>query len=238
MDLTKETIEKIQTLAAPNISEHHGYKFTDKTLTPILPVDYRPATLLVHTLTGIVDFLREIKIEDNYFIHVESPSEVHLYSKARGVKMERTHYIESNLQDFRGFAFGQFLPHEQFIINLQTLFIPNDDLARLLKLVGTAKNQGSIESTDDGIGQKMQIAKGVHLGETVPIANPFQLAPYRTFPEVEQPESMFVLRVRGKEGSIPECALFESDGLAWKIKAIQIIRLYLKKEFPEIPIIA
>ncbi|MEB9782308.1 hypothetical protein P4K16_30685, partial [Bacillus cereus] len=55
--------------------------------------------------------------------------------------------------------------------------------------------------------------------------NPVQLSPYRTFVEVEQPESKFVFRMR--EGA--RCGLFEADGGAWKLEAMNNIKEYLKE---------
>jgi hypothetical protein len=68
----------------------------------------------------------------------------------------------------------------------------------------------------------------------IPIPNPVKLSPFRTFIEVEQPESLFVLR--GRKG--PQWALFEADGGLWKIKAIQNIKNWLEKKELNVPIIA
>ena len=65
------------------------------------------------------------------------------------------------------------------------------------------------------------------------------LAPRRTFPEVDQPESPFVLLVKqSREGMMPEIALFEADGGLWKLTAIQNIKDYLKAVLEvEVPVI-
>lgn len=55
------------------------------------------------------------------------------------------------------------------------------------------------------------------------------LAPYRTFLEVEQPESQFIFRM--KDG--PRGAIFEADGGAWRNQAIVNIREYLKEQLSE-----
>ena len=55
------------------------------------------------------------------------------------------------------------------------------------------------------------------------------LAPFRTFSEIEQPESSFVLRVndRGRVG------LFEADGGAWRNTAMLRIKEYLDNHLNE-----
>jgi hypothetical protein len=66
-----------------------------------------------------------------------------------------------------------------------------------------------------------------------------ELRPYRTFREIEQPASKFVLRVkRGGEGQKPGCALFEADGGFWKLEAIENIRKYIASKNLNITIIA
>ncbi|OSA97223.1 hypothetical protein B2H85_16310, partial [Clostridium botulinum] len=56
------------------------------------------------------------------------------------------------------------------------------------------------------------------------------LAPYRTFPEVQQPTSKFIFRMQ--QG--PKAAIFEADGGAWRNQAMQSIKAYLQEELKEI----
>ncbi|MDL2276354.1 hypothetical protein LJC02_01750, partial [Breznakia sp. OttesenSCG-928-G09] len=57
----------------------------------------------------------------------------------------------------------------------------------------------------------------------------FKVAPFRTFAEVEQPNSRFLLRVR--EGG--EMALFEADGGAWKLEAQNNVSTFIRKELEQ-----
>jgi hypothetical protein len=63
------------------------------------------------------------------------------------------------------------------------------------------------------------------------------LRPYRTFREFEQPESPFIFRLRNTEG-MPECALFDASGAAWKTTAVESIRKWLTENIKDIPVIA
>lgn len=55
------------------------------------------------------------------------------------------------------------------------------------------------------------------------------LRPYRTFREVEQPASRFVLRLQSGQGDgMPKAALFEADGGAWRLTAIEAIARWLR----------
>ena len=56
-----------------------------------------------------------------------------------------------------------------------------------------------------------------------------ELKPFRTFLEVAQPESEFILRVNDK-GNI---GLFEADGGVWKLEAKRNIAAYFEKELAD-----
>ncbi len=78
----------------------------------------------------------------------------------------------------------------------------------------------------DGVQDKLLIQ--VSSPRVVP--NPVILAPYRTFPEIEQVESKFIFRMQ--EG--PNAALYEADGGAWKNEAMRRIKEYLVENLKEL----
>lgn len=130
------------------------------------------------------------------------------------------------------FRFGYFYDTESFIILLQSCFVQNEDALRIFKLVGNIKDSVIRTYGDDGITQSVTAKVGIAQVEEVPVPNPVKLAPYRTFVEVEQPESKFVFRMRkGEDG--PEAALFEADGGAWKIEAMQRIKIFLEEKLED-----
>lgn len=73
------------------------------------------------------------------------------------------------------------------------------------------------------------------------LPNPVELAPFRTFIEVNQVVSPFIFRARtAKEDRSDsskvtdiEFALFEADGGAWEIEAKQRIKEYLEISFKD-----
>ena len=87
----------------------------------------------------------------------------------------------------------------------------------------------SVQVDDDGVTQTVSSASGVVLVKEEKIPNPVTLAPFRTFSEIEQPESSFVLRVndRGRVG------LFEADGGSWRNTAMLRIKEYLDNHLNE-----
>ena len=183
--------------------------------------------LTVSTLTGLVDYIKTNvdQLKGKLLIQVKSPNEVALYSPLNADR-EREKYVSAEAILPNNVTYERFLETERFNIMLQSAFVDNEDKAKLLKYTAlitddTVKNFG-----DDGISQKVTVKTGVASVSDAVVPNPVTLAPYRTFPEVEQPESKFIFRM--KEG--PSAALFEADGGAWRNKAILNIKAYLEKE--------
>lgn len=183
--------------------------------------------LTVSTLTGLVDYIKTNvdHLEGKLLIQVKSPEEVALYSPLN-TDREREKYVSAEAILPNNVVYDRFLDTERFNIMLQSAFVDDEDKAKLLKYTAlitddTVKNFG-----DDGISQKVTVKTGVASVSDAVVPNPVTLAPFRTFPEVEQPESKFIFRM--KEG--PSAALFEADGGAWRNKAILNIKAYLEKE--------
>ena len=78
--------------------------------------------------------------------------------------------------------------------------------------------------------QTVQVKKGIALAAREQVRPIVNLRPYRTFLEVEQPESAFLIRVR--EGM--QVGIIEADGGMWKIEARRNIAAYLEKELKEL----
>ena len=158
------------------------------------------------------------------FLHVVSPTKVELFS-ALDADRERESLVQvtAELPEFR---FGEFIDHDAFCIALQSIFINNEDRETLTKFAGTVEN-GTVEQySDDGISQKATIKTGIASKGDAIVPSPVKLRPYRTFLEVEQPESEFIFRMRNSGAGV-QCALFEADGGAWRNQARKNIYNYL-----------
>lgn len=124
------------------------------------------------------------------------------------------------------FNYGDFYDAESFNIALQSKFLDTEDKATILQVVGNLKEDAVRTMTDDGVSQVTAVRTGVATVADVKVPNPVTLRPFRTFIEVDQPESRFIFRMR--EGG--RCAIFEADGGAWKLAAKKNIYNYLKEQ--------
>lgn len=108
---------------------------------------------------------------------------------------------------------------------LQSSFVDIGTKSTLLKYTGLIQDEAVKTTGDDGVSQQVTVKTGVaSVGQAI-VPNPVELAPYRTFPEIEQPLSKFIFRM--KEG--PSAAIFEADGGAWRNEAMNNIREYLEE---------
>ena len=112
---------------------------------------------------------------------------------------------------------------ESFNIMMQSNFIPNGDSEVVLNYASAIKIDKGAEIADNGISQVTTIKTGVSTLQLAKAPNPVTLKPYRTFQEVDQPESKFVFRINDNPG----CALFEADGGIWRAAAKTAIAEYL-----------
>lgn len=192
--------------------------------------DPKPAQIETTTLTALVDYLKS-DMDEKYgtlLVHVVSPSEVRLHSELRS-DQDRETYIVCKALTPNNIVFNRFSDTEQFNIMLQSSFVENEDRQILLKVTGTIQDKAVKEVGDDGVSQAVTIKTGVAKVGDVVVPNPVLLAPFRTFPEIEQPESKFIFRMQ----SGPSAALFEADGGAWRNEAMKRIKEYLTVELIE-----
>ena len=88
---------------------------------------------------------------------------------------------------------------------------------------------GVVLGTVIGALPGLSATMGVALKQVVPVKPRVTLAPFRTFLEVEQPASEFILRL-DNNASI---GLLEADGGMWKLVARETIKKFLEEKLAE-----
>lgn len=233
--MIKDAIKYILDRATPNIVSVDGRHYSNQPLTVIKK--HNADAIGVRTLSGLVDYIKSEFDTDKIApiaVHVVSPTCVHLISELDNYGTRETYIIAEPI--LPKLTIDRFVGSEEFIINLQSSFIGNDDSSKVLVCVGNIQEETVRNTSDDGISQEVTVKSGIARKIAMVVPNPVTLKPYRTFQEVEQPESKFIFRM--KEG--PQCGLFEADGGAWKIEAMARIKAYLieRLEGTEIEVIA
>ncbi len=239
--MIKEAIEYILKLKRPEVIETDERKYSTIDIKPIYEPKCNP--LKVYNLDSLVKYLindPDSKLKDTKIINVINPLAVVVESSLFGKFKQREQYIIADYSDLiPNISFGRYLSIEEFIIMLKSKFIMTEDLEKVIKVVGNITDENVTNYNDDGVTQKVTTKTGIARVGEVALPPKIKLKPYRTFVEVEQPTSEFLLRAKkGYEGI--EFALYEADGGAWKKEAINNISIYLSdklRDFKNITIL-
>lgn len=214
--------------AAPVISKIAGRDYSDKRLYPIeTPC---PNPLHVTNLSSLAEYLNT-NVDglplNEILCHVESPSEVSIRSKLLGEFYNRATYIVAKLDQIE-LPFNTWVESEKFNIALQSCFVEDGDRKNVLKYTSEVVAISEMATSDNGTDQAVAVKSGITSKTLKILPNPVKLRPYRTFTEVEQPESAFVFRARQDNGKM-YYMLIEADGGAWRSEAMRNIQKYMEQ---------
>ena len=93
-----------------------------------------------------------------------------------------------------------------------------------MKLLSDITTGSKVTYNDNGIATSVVTKKGIDLQSNASIRPIIKLRPYRTFQEVEQPESQFLIRINERNISF-----IEAYGGMWKLSARNTVKKYLEK---------
>lgn len=206
----------------------NGETYTDGSLSRVPKVKHSPDRYQVKSLDAIANLIKtEIgKARVPLFIRIDTPTRVFVESSWDS-EFDRDFLYQANCEE------ANFQPgwrdHEKAIIELKSAFIPTEGQQYLLDLLSRLCVDDGVETTDNGVTQTVTTKQGVSLKQAENVRNIVGLKPFRTFREVSQPESMFLIRVDDKS----RVAILEADGEIWKIEAKLNIKAYFEKELAD-----
>jgi len=227
--MIKEAIQYVNGLVKPNVEEINGFKYSDKSLhrinEPVISEEFK-----IKTLSGVVDYVNQnpddlkdirIVIEDFNKVKVysgltnEKSRPLVLRSIAESVDLSRNVNTKMDAELFNAF--------------IQTHFIQDKSTQDIFSITGNLETESGLKTEDDGISQNVVVKTSVISKEKISIKNPIMLRPYRTFPEIEQPQSAYVLRIY--QGNNAELKTTENH--IWINEAVKSIKVYLKENIKE-----
>ena len=222
-------IDKIVSLKETKTFEIGGQTYTDGHLTMVpIHVD-RPECITVSGLDGICQLIRTelAKVGTTVLVQAKSYKTVEVMTTYLDDFSRNILYRAE--ADVPGLRTG-FRDRETALIELRSLFIPGEGTAYLLDLLSRMTDENSISTQDNGVTQTVEARQGIALKERVEVRPRVVLQPFRTFLEVDQPESEFLLRVDAEKG----IGLFEADGGVWKLEAKKNIAAYFAKNLSDL----
>jgi hypothetical protein len=233
--MIKEALEYIVGIGQPEIHDIGELPYGSKKLHPIKPDT--PDPLKVSTLTSLVEYVNS-KPDGNeehagQFVHIMSPTSVCVVGPLmpHGVR----NMLLRTAPELAMVNLDSFTPLELFIPSVQASFVEGYDKAMLIKVASHVSHDTSMKVNDDGTSQQVEIQAGIRK-EYQELPNPVTLAPFCTFPEIEQPVRTYVLRLN-RSGDQLSARLIDADGGAWRAVAIQRIKEYLADKI-QVPILA
>lgn len=231
----KDAIDRIVELATPfTLETRSGHQFCSTYLREVKPEVELPARYSVDTLEALVKLIRTEGVAQAplLYVRVDSARRVMVdttYTHKEYAEFSRLPLYEA-VSDVPGITTNQSMTQERAIVELQSLYAITEDRDYLLSLLSRIDVNQGVSSVDNGISQEVSVKTGAVLKEQQTVQPIVHLQPYRTFLEVEQPASDFLLRL-DKEG---RPALYEADGGAWKLEAKRNIAAYLGEQLADL----
>ena len=138
-------------------------------------------------------------------------------------------YLYNCVADTPAVTMNRFMAYENAVIELRSLYIPNKGTEYLLQLLSSISNESKVTSSDKGVTQRVEAKSGIALSSMVEIQPRVTLQPFRTFVEVAQPESEFLLRINDRG----EIGFFPADGGVWKLEATRNVAAYFEDKLKD-----
>lgn len=232
--MIKEAIQYIVGLKENKTYTIGGENYSDHELVRIEPHVDRPREIQVNGLSSIAELIRE---ENGIFseslpiyIRIIDAREVSVFtSYDKMMARDALYRCSCDAPFFR----PGWMEHDEAIIKLRSIFVQDtdaSDLEYVMDLLSRISKESSVTSSDNGISQTVEARQGVALSQRVNVRPIVRLTPYRTFLEVEQPTSEFLLRLDG-DGRV---GLLEADGGRWKMDAKKCIAEFFTKELADL----
>ena len=232
--MLQKFIEHIQKTTQPIITEVDGSTFritSDGDVKEILPTIFHPDTLPLNSLDAMIKMVKTEASEQDAPLYITIPNHMTVRCFGQPDAEERYHrqvYYEANATDVPGWAEKNTLGFEEAQIALRTRFQETPDTLYAMKLVSDISLGANVIYNDNGIATTITTQKGVALQTNEQIRPLVKLRPYRTFQEVEQPESIFLIRVSDRGISF-----IEADGGMWKLAARETIKTFLEERLSQ-----
>lgn len=230
--MLKEALEYLVGLGKVRTLEINGETYSTVPMHYVKPFEYMPETLTVNGLDSIVKLIRSemdrfnaVAGSGKMLIQVVSAKEVRVYTNLD--YMYRRMYPYRALLDAKGFCPG-WRELDSAVMDLKCGCMKDENRDYVLRLISSLSSTESNSVEDNGVTQVVTVRKGIAMKGTEEIRELVELTPYRTFREVAQPRSQFVIRV--KDGKV---GILEADAGVWELQAKLRIKEYFEDHMKE-----
>jgi hypothetical protein len=123
---------------------------------------------------------------------------------------------------------------EEAIIVLQSKYVPGDDIDYVVGLLSNISSNAEVKNIDNGLSQVVSASQGIAMKQNLDVKKRVTLRPFRTFIEVEQPASEYLLRLHKLGNDEVGVTLTPADGGKWVLEAKANIAAYLREKLSEL----
>lgn len=233
--MLKDFIQHIQQTTQPLIRNIAGADFAvfhDGSVQELRPTIDHPDALSLNSLDALV---KMVKTEaprftvSSLYITIPDHLTVQCFTQPNpDARFFRQFFYKVHATDVPGWDSSVKLGFEEMQIALRTRFQETPDAIYAMKLISDISLGAKVVYNDNGVATTITTQKGVALQTNETIRPIVRLKPYRTFQEVEQPESTFLIRVSERGISFTE-----ADGGMWKLTARETIKKFLEEKLSD-----
>lgn len=227
--MIKAAIEKLMELSRPRTFEVEGETFIADSNGGCKQVRReldKVKAINLSSLDALVAFVKTEACLDHKKIYLTVPDHksVNCFTHPYGdLRNERVYLYTAEATDVPGWGEKVTLPFEEAMIALRTRFQATADTDYALKLLSDITTGSKVTYNDNGVATSVVTKRGIDLQSNAAIRPIISLRPYRTFQEVEQPASQFLIRINERGISF-----VEADGGMWKLDARKTVKAYLE----------
>ena len=232
--MLKAAIEQIAAMSRPTPFSVEGHTYVlsaDGVLLEVKPEIDAPVILRVNSLDALVQLVREDFGDLQLFISVKSATAAEAFCAVEeDNRWRRLHLYRADATDIPGWEPETTMPFDEATVALMTRFQESEDREYCIRLLSQITTGAKVTYADNGVASTIVTQKGAALAENMTIKPLVRLRPYRTFQEVEQPEGLFLIRVRERG-----IAFIEADGGMWKLTARNTVKAWLTEQLQDCP---
>lgn len=225
--MIKAAIEKIQELCKNRIEqiEGHSYLLNGDGYQEIKPDLEYAEQIELSSLDALVAFVKTEAVKRHSMVYITIPTHdtvMCFTNPIAGLREMREYLYRAKATDVPGWGERISISFEEALIALRTRFQPTPDTEYAQRLLSDITMGSKVTYNDNGVATSVVTRKGVDLQSNTAIRPIVNLRPYRTFQEVEQPESQFLIRINERA-----ITFVEADGGMWKLAARNTVKAYL-----------
>ena len=179
--MLKSFVEKLTELATPKTYETEESIYASKDLVRVEYKKRRPRCIDVTGLDSICKLVRNEAghIGRQIFVRVSDYKEVSVFTTLDSD--EERFYLYKCAADTPSVTMGRFLPYENAVIEIRSLYIPPPDTHYLFKLLASVNTQSKVTPSDNGLHPEVGAKAGIAPSTLVEVKPRVVLRPFRPF---------------------------------------------------------